>query len=65
LKHGKGIWRKNLTKDLKTDTYYDGEYRNDMKEGTGLFRWGLTDSKSDARNGFGCKDATVYQGEWS
>lgn len=51
---------------------YDGEYKDDKKEGYGVFKWpseGVYEGnfKADFRHGFGLmkwSDGTVYEGEW-
>lgn len=51
---------------------YDGTYKNDKKEGHGVFKWpsdGIYEGafKEDFRHGFGIMrwaDGTIYEGEW-
>ena len=65
--NGKGIYRWG-DKQL-----YEGEYKNDVKEGFGTFTW--LDKKisytgnwlNGKQHGIGaltCKDGTIKQGEW-
>lgn len=51
---------------------YDGDYKDDKKEGYGIFKWPSASVyeghfKNDFRHGFGVMrwiDGTVYEGEW-
>jgi hypothetical protein len=72
-KHGQGKWKKKATKEngYKSNNY-DGEYKNDQKNGYGVFHWESGNIykgqyKDDERNGLGemtWTDGSVYFGYW-
>ena len=51
---------------------YEGEYKNDLKNGKGIFTWSsgskyIGEFKDDERDGEGkmvWSDGTMYEGEW-
>ena len=55
MKHGKGRWRKN---DENPTNVYTGEYREDLKHGSGEYVWASGNKysgnyKEDEREGHG------------
>ncbi len=78
-KHGKGRWeKKQMMKDDQTGqeaevlVLYEGEYRNDVKDGFGEYRWASGNVykgyyNKDKRHYYGemfWNDGSIYKGEW-
>jgi hypothetical protein len=70
MKHGKGKWRKR--ENAVKCNMYEGEYKDDKKNGTGTFVWESGNMyrgcyKDDERHGYGemfWTDGSSYKGEW-
>ena len=81
-KNGKGKWEK-ITEVEETDSegnvvkksavsYYDGEYKNDLKHGFGEYKWATGNFykgqyQFDKRHGYGemfWVDGSEYKGDW-
>ncbi|CDW72018.1 UNKNOWN [Stylonychia lemnae] len=78
-KHGKGKWeKKQVMNNEQTGAetiihvYYEGEYKNDVKEGYGQYKWASGNYykgyyKNDKRHFYGemyWNDGSIYKGEW-
>eukprot|EP00347_Sterkiella_histriomuscorum_P019256 403342342 len=78
-KQGKGRWEKRQSVKDETSgqeeeivVYYEGEYKNDVKEGYGQYRWASGNFykgyyKNDKRHFYGemyWNDGSIYKGEW-
>lgn len=69
LKEGKGKWRSAVGPICNS---YEGEFKNDKKQGQGVFQWASGnlykgDYKGDEREGYGemfWTDSSCYKGEW-
>ena len=69
MKNGKGKWRKGKSGN---ENIYEGEYKDDKKNGYGEFKWATGNTYKgnyldDERHGFGTMawiDGSQYEGEW-
>lgn len=69
MKNGQGIWKKSGDENSNE---YNGEYKNDMKHGFGVFTWQSGSRykgqyKKDVKCGYGemlWSDGSVYRGFW-
>lgn len=76
MRNGKGRWVKYLNKAIqkmdKVCFSYEGEYVNDKKQGSGVFRWPsgnyyIGNFLNDYRHGYGemyWVDGSYYKGHW-
>jgi hypothetical protein len=70
MKDGKGVWKKSGAEENTNS--YEGEYFQDMKHGSGEFRWQTGgfykgNYHYDVKQGFGVMtwtDGSVYKGCW-
>lgn len=59
-------------KETEVIVYYEGEYKNDVKEGYGAYKWASGNYykgyyKNDKRHFYGemyWNDGSIYKGEW-